>query len=53
MVTTDPLFLDHYTPGTTSPGFSVGGVRPNVRFGSEADVTLMKCNVCFTPESGH
>jgi hypothetical protein len=25
----------------------------DVRFGSLADVTLMNCDVCFTPESGH
>ena len=24
-----------------------------VRFGSEADVTPMNCDVCFTSESGH
>jgi hypothetical protein len=26
---------------------------PDVRFGSEADMTGRICDVCFTPESGH
>jgi hypothetical protein len=25
----------------------------HVRFGSQADVTLLNSDVCFTPESGH
>jgi hypothetical protein len=25
----------------------------NVRFGSKADILVLKCDVCFTPKSGH
>jgi hypothetical protein len=31
----------------------VGSVLGNVRFGPKADISLRRCDVRFTPESGH
>src|ERR1700674_1257714 len=39
---------------TRQPPFCETSCEPaHVRFGSLADVTLMNCDVCSTPESGH
>jgi hypothetical protein len=27
--------------------------RPNVRFGSKADILTLSCHVCYSPKSGH